>query len=157
MRLFIQRLVSCRVPRAQLQVLVDRALRLRVRRPASFRELSLVLADERTIRTMNRRYRRRDESTDVLSFDYGEIVIGVPVAERQAKAHGISLADELALLFTHGLLHTLGFDHHRSADRVRMQAAEEKLLGFSGLVGRAVKNSKVKNQNLKLQVKRRKF
>ena len=77
--------------------------------------------------------------TDVLSFDYGEIFISTQTAKRQAKEHELSLRAELELLFVHGLLHILGFDHHKLKDRKRMHSLEEQVLGRKGLIDGKVK------------------
>ena len=69
------------------------------------------------MRTLNRRWRRLDRPTDVLSFPSGErlslgdLVLDVPYARRQARLHGHSTARELQILLAHGLLHLLGYDH----------------------------------------------
>lgn len=73
-----------------------------------------------TMRAMNRDYRGKDVTTDVLSFPVGptpdgfhlgDVVISVPVARRQAEERGHTLARELRLLLLHGVLHCLGHDH----------------------------------------------
>ena len=107
-------------------------------------ELSVVVADDRTLRALNRRYRRRDAPTDVLSFgletdggfvapgrarQLGEIVISYQTAARQARAAGHSVHDELAHLLVHGVLHLLGYDHERPREAAAMRAREETLLG----------------------------
>lgn len=85
-------------------------------------EVSLSFVGERAIRTLNRKFMKKDRPTDVLSFPLGEkgpdgqfylgdIVIAVPVAFRQARGKGHSLDRELRLLAIHGFLHLLGFDH----------------------------------------------
>lgn len=108
--------------------------------PAS---LSVVLADDETVRDLNRRYLGIDAPTDVLSFAFagddfpaapgptqlGEVIISLPTARRQAARAGHSLADELAHLLVHGILHLLGHDHASAAGRRRMRAREEALLG----------------------------
>lgn len=73
---------------------------------------------------------------DVLSFDYGEIVVCVPSARRQANRHAVSLVREFDLLFVHGLLHLFNFDHEKQAARTRMQAMEHFILGAPGLITR---------------------
>lgn len=102
--------------------------------PAAYRELSVAVVGRVSIQRLNRQYRKKNKPTDVLSFDHGEIIICYPVARRQAKEHKISVAKELALLFAHGLLHTLGFDHLKPKDKNKMAAAELFLLGYSGLI-----------------------
>ncbi len=92
----------------------------RYRLPAP--EVSLAFVGERAIRTLNRKFMKKDRPTDVLSFPLGEkgpdgkyylgdIVIAVPVAFRQARTRGHSLDRELRLLAIHGYLHLLGYDH----------------------------------------------
>jgi probable rRNA maturation factor len=85
-------------------------------------EITLAFVGERAIRTLNRKFMKKDRPTDVLSFPLGEkgadgkfylgdIVIAVPVAFRQSRARGHSLDRELRLLAIHGFLHLLGYDH----------------------------------------------
>lgn len=85
-------------------------------------EVSLSFVGERAIRTLNRKFMKKDKPTDVLSFPLGEkaadgkyylgdIVIAVPVAARQARQKRSSLDRELRLLAIHGFLHLLGYDH----------------------------------------------
>ncbi|KKU48115.1 rRNA maturation RNase YbeY [Candidatus Uhrbacteria bacterium RIFCSPLOWO2_12_FULL_46_10] len=136
MRLEIYKTVSCRLPKSRLRRLASTALRMYGRK-LSFRELSLVIVGANTIRYLNRVYRKKDTPTDVLSFDYGEIIISFPLAQKQAREHNLSVADEIALLFTHGLLHIMGFNHKNKKDKNKMAEAERRLLGYSGLTGRA--------------------
>lgn len=85
-------------------------------------EVTLAFVGERAIRTLNRKFLKKDRPTDVLSFPLGEkgadgkfylgdIVIAVPVAFRQSRTKGHSLDRELRLLAIHGFLHLLGYDH----------------------------------------------
>jgi len=82
----------------------------------------------RRIRTLNRTFRAKDRATDVLSFPVGrkgpdggfylgDIVISVPVAERQARALGHSTDRELETLVVHGFLHLVGRHHGASISR----------------------------------------
>jgi rRNA maturation RNase YbeY len=89
--------------------------------------LSILLCGDRRMRGLNRRFRRMDRPTDVLSFSsfeessssrsprgagfLGDIVIDVPYAARQARRRGHSTAREVRILLAHGLLHLLGYDH----------------------------------------------
>ena len=125
-----------------LKALVVEALRLLGRPRAT---LSLVLADDDLVRALNRDYRESDKPTDVLSFGLadpealadpdrtrpvflGEIYISVETARRQARAARRSYAREIAHLAVHGILHLLGHDHAKAAERHRMQAEERRLL-----------------------------
>jgi len=93
------------------------------------------------MRTLNRRYRAKDKTTDVLSFSFkegkfntirtemlGDIVISVPAARRQAKALGQRVSVEIQRLLVHGLVHLLGYDHERSAREARRMERMEQLL-----------------------------
>lgn len=107
--------------------------------------LSLVITGDPEIREMNRRFLGIDEPTDVLSFpdeagDFvqgiadeaylGDIAISVETATRQAETLGHPLADELAHLLVHGILHLCGYDHEQGGEsEVRMRAREEHYLG----------------------------
>jgi probable rRNA maturation factor len=96
-------------------------------------EVTLSFVGERAIRTLNRKFRKKDKPTDVLSFSLGEkgadgkfylgdIVIAVPVAFRQSRAKGHGLDRELRLLAIHGFLHLLGYDHSAGMDEQERKA-----------------------------------
>lgn len=154
MRLSIHRSLRCQIPRQRFEQILRTAVRRYARQPRQLPpEFSLAVVGVATMRRTNRAYRRQNRVADVLSFPYGEVVICYPVARRHARAHGLALRHELALLFAHGLLHYLGFDHQTLRDRRRMAAAEEDVLGQSGLVSRAAQRAKVSMQKAKLQRK----
>jgi probable rRNA maturation factor len=98
-----------------------------------------IVADAR-MRALNRRFRRVDHATDVLSFPsdsrrpaafLGEIVIARGVAVRQARRLGHPLRTELRILALHGLLHLLGYDHE--VDKGQMARIEARLRRRAGL------------------------
>jgi probable rRNA maturation factor len=101
-------------------------------------ELSVAIIPDQAMCTLNRRYRRLDKPTDVLSFpggglsskivDFGEIVIAWGVCQRQAKKHGHSVKKEFTILLIHGLLHIYGFDHKKNAEALIMEDLEKRLL-----------------------------
>jgi probable rRNA maturation factor len=97
----------------------------------------LLLARDRDMRTLNRRFRDVDRTTDVLSFPsggplepgdahLGEIAISLPRAARQARRAAWPLRSEMALLITHGFLHLLDYDHE--TDDGAMHRLEARLL-----------------------------
>jgi probable rRNA maturation factor len=96
-------------------------------------DIAIALVSDARIRALNRKYRRKDKVTDVLSFDTGDIVIGAGVARRQAREAGHSYAAELKVLALHGLLHLLGYDHHDPKDGGRMARLERRLRSRGGL------------------------
>jgi probable rRNA maturation factor len=102
-------------------------------------ELVLRIVDEAEITALNRRYRGKDGSTNVLSFPYpgyagvpsellGDVVICAPVVAAEAALQGKSPAAHWAHLVIHGVLHLLGYDHHHDADAARMERRESALL-----------------------------
>ncbi len=83
------------------------------------------------MRTLNRRYRRKDRATDVLAFPgaaaglLGDIVISVPYAARQARRRRERAAREIDRLLLHGFLHLCGYDHE--TDEGEMDRLEARL------------------------------
>jgi probable rRNA maturation factor len=100
--------------------------------------LTLVITDDASIRELNARFREKDRATDVLAFPLheeddgglylGDVIISAERARAQAPRFGNDEESELARLVAHGILHILGYDHHRPADGRRMKAAERKAL-----------------------------
>lgn len=97
----------------------------------------LLIATRKEIQLLNRKYRSRDEATDVLSFpceapfvkDYlGDVVVCYPVAKKQAKAYEHSLRRELCFLFLHGLLHLAGYDHKEKNEEEIMFDLQRSIL-----------------------------
>jgi probable rRNA maturation factor len=99
--------------------------------------VTVAIVSDARLRALNRRYRKKDKATDVLSFPsdergfLGDVVIASGVAARQAREAGHSLATELRVLALHGLLHLLGYDHGR--DDGRMARLERRLRKRGGL------------------------
>jgi len=105
-------------------------------------ELSVALVGDDEMRRLNAAYRGKDRTTDVLAFSQrdgigdtapasllGDVVISIPVAERQARERGTPLERELAELLAHGILHLHGYDHERSrADARRMFERQREVL-----------------------------
>ena len=99
---------------------------------------TVAFVSDRAMRELNRRWRGKRGTTDVLSFPsgqeeweraegetLGDVVISVEQAARQAAAHGLSFEEEVAQLILHGLLHLCGYDHE--TDRGQMNALELRL------------------------------
>jgi probable rRNA maturation factor len=125
-------------------------------------EVAVALVTDGHVRTLNRRYRRKDAPTDVLSFpgssdgtpstssrrskderrELGDIVIAKGVARRQAREAGHAYQTELRVLALHGLLHLLGFDHHDKKDDGRMAKMEARLRRKGGLAAGLIERSR---------------
>jgi len=111
-------------------------------RPGQALGLTIVLSSDDEVCALNRRFRRVNAPTDVLSFPadeppfaaapepryLGDIVIAFPYAAAQAEREGFSLGDNLMLLVVHGTLHLLGFDHDTTENRQSMWAVQEQIL-----------------------------
>ena len=106
-------------------------------------ELSVIFVDDKKIHEINKDYRNIDRSTDVISFaledneqyylegmprELGDIFISIDHAKLQAQEYGHSFYRELCFLFTHGLLHLLGFDHMEENDEKEMFALQNQIL-----------------------------
>jgi probable rRNA maturation factor len=108
-------------------------------------DLTIALVDEMRIQNLNRDFLGQDAPTDVLSFPadepdpetgclyLGDVVISVIRAAEQARERGHSLEAEMQLLVVHGVLHLLGHDHARAAEKERMWAAQARVLERLGI------------------------
>ena len=101
-------------------------------RAACAPSVTLRIVGEREARELNRRFRRKDYATNVLSFDTGDVVLCHPVIRREARAQGKSLAAHYAHLVVHGCLHLRGYAHEKKRDAARMEAREIRLLRRAG-------------------------
>jgi probable rRNA maturation factor len=106
--------------------------------PADGAGATVAFISDRSMRELNRRWRGKRGTTDVLSFPVeqevweqvegktlGDLVISIEQAARQAKENGLTLNEEIAQLILHGLLHLCGYDHER--DEGEMNALELRL------------------------------
>ncbi len=123
--------------------------------PASNCQLSVTFVEPEEIHELNRDYRGVDRVTDVLSFPQyepndlafyaetpdetpdelmiGDVVICLDKAKSQAEEYGHSLERELIYLFTHSVLHLLGYDHEEEEDKTVMRAREEEIMDWLGI------------------------
>jgi len=99
------------------------------------KDVELVLCENDFIQSLNNTHRRKNDATDVLSFPIrgqkgevpvGSIVISMDKVREKSLELGHTEKDELTLLYIHGLLHLLGYDHEK--DQGEMRAMEEKLI-----------------------------
>jgi probable rRNA maturation factor len=108
-------------------------------------ELSLVFTDNAHARALNRRYRKSDKATNVLSFPavpaaagrfgplLGDIVLADETIRREAEAGGLTVEHHLSHLILHGFLHVLGYDHQNEAEALAMERRETAILGGLGI------------------------
>ena len=106
--------------------------------------MALVLTDNPSIRSINKKYRKKDRPTDVISFAYrdsafpapergvedlGDVYLSLEQAWLQ-RAYSTSFREEVKRLLVHGILHLLGYDHEKSKkEEARMRKKEEEILG----------------------------
>ncbi len=101
--------------------------------------VTLVLTNDKEMRTLNHDYRGKNKATNVLAFvdgedhHLGDIVLAYETIAKEAKAQGKTIADHLAHLALHGLLHLLGHDHEADAQAQRMEKREIQLLAALGV------------------------
>src|SRR5436189_2141052 len=99
-------------------------------------EVSIAFVDDASMRSLNKKFRGKNKTTDVLTFPgeapfLGDIVISLDQARRQARDERHSLATEVRYLILHGILHALGFDHE--TDDGEINALEMKMRAKDGL------------------------
>jgi probable rRNA maturation factor len=131
-----------RLPRHEIEAFTNRVIRAaRTRRSTA----SIAFVDDAAMKRLNRDFRGRHKTTDVLTFPaddswaepgstgqpLGDIVISIDQARRQARTEKHSLAIEIRYLILHGVLHALGYDHE--TDDGEMNALELKVRRKVGL------------------------
>ena len=118
------------VPRLSRREVASFAQRVLRAARGSIGELSIAFVDDATMRALNRKYRGKNKTTDVLTFP-DEIVISLDQARRQARDEKHSLATEVRYLIAHGILHAMGLDHE--TDEGEMNALELEVRRRVGL------------------------
>ena len=112
--------------------------------------LNLCLSDDKNVHKLNLEFRHQDKPTNVLSFanidsedfddlleddtiELGDIIIAYETMEREAKEQEVSFKNHFCHLWTHGILHILGYDHIEDADREEMESLEIAILDKLGI------------------------
>lgn len=107
-------------------------------------ELSILLTNDEEQHALNREWRGKDSSTNVLSFPQiepfgpvigilGDITLARETLEREAVEQGVSFTDHFTHLVVHGFLHILGYDHLTDAEALQMESLETQILGSLGV------------------------
>jgi len=140
-KLGIYKETKVRIPRKDLVRLFDMVV-AEEGDPEWSTDTNLVFTTDERIHELNRQFRAKDMSTDVLSFNideadepggvFGEIYISVPFAKRQADGYGGTQSEEFLRLFCHGLLHLFGYDHMNDEDENLMVRRHEYFLARLG-------------------------
>ena len=104
---------------------------------AANRSVDIIYCRDREIIALNRKFRGKNRSTDVLAFELsdaddslylGEVYVNLQMARRQARAFDVPYPEEVKRLTIHGVLHLLGFDDDTAFSRSRMWARQEGYL-----------------------------
>jgi probable rRNA maturation factor len=103
--------------------------------------VDVILIDDKFMKELNRKFTKRNKTTDVLSFgmregepdateypSLGDVYVSLDQARRQAEEYGVEFEEEVARLVAHGLLHLLGYDHADKAAEEIMRKREETYL-----------------------------
>lgn len=137
--------IEIRSPRWDKQPLAEKAVRDAILTAVSALstgggEVSIVLTDDSTIRTLNRDWRGIDSATNVLSFPasgpgrgqegglLGDIVIAYETLERECDEEKRDLLHHLSHLTVHGFLHLIGYDHQDDAQAEEMERLESEIM-----------------------------
>lgn len=121
------------------EAIIRRAVAAAAPAGTSSQELSVMLTDDATIKSLNAQWRHHDKPTNVLSFPspgsgiLGDIVIAYETTAREAAEEHKPLADHLSHLAVHGFLHLLGYDHESDADADVMEQLEREILARLGV------------------------
>jgi probable rRNA maturation factor len=121
-------------------------------------EVAILITNSASIRRLNRDFRGKDKATDVLSFPSsakelaGDIAISAPIANKQAKALGHTLASELKVLILHGMLHLAGHNHEE--DEGEMAKLESRLRAKLKLPQGLIERSATPDRSAKRKARR---
>ncbi|WP_417334577.1 rRNA maturation RNase YbeY [Halarcobacter sp.] len=119
----------------QTNITIDTSSLEEILKEVTSKDIELIIVKNEEIQVLNKEHRNIDKATDVLSFPLkfdmpnmplGSIVISVDFVDEKAKEYNHSFEDELKLLFIHGLLHLVGFDHE--VDNGEHRQKEEELI-----------------------------
>lgn len=121
---------------------IQRALRIAAQQEKKIKgTIEITIVGDKKMRQLNRQYRGKDKVTDVLSFAWqddqkiksttlAQIYICYPQIVRQAKDFGVDSKEEFIRMLTHGLLHSVGYDHVAKSAANKMFALQEEIVGL---------------------------
>ena len=125
----INNLTANRIDKKNLKRIVERVLKGEKKENKA---ISIALVGKIRIKELNRKYRKKNKATDVLSFSYdgdGEIVLSPEIIKENARKFNLSTKKELARSLIHGILHLLGHDHEKTEkEEKKMQNLQDHYL-----------------------------
>ncbi|WP_421725459.1 rRNA maturation RNase YbeY [Bauldia sp.] len=107
-------------------------------------ELAIVFADDAMVRDLNRRFRGKDQATNILSFPagsgnapfgplLGDLILARETIRTESETRGVVFEAHLSHLIVHGFLHLVGYDHETDAEALLMEGLETSIMGDLGL------------------------
>jgi len=132
--------VSGRVPRGFSRIKIRNMLmKIAKQEKLTLSGVGVAFVGEEQIRNFNKKYRRMDKPTDILSFAYhnqktpkkniqGDLIICPAYIKKDIKNSAITITNQIKRLFVHGLLHLAGYDHAKEKEAKHMFQKQEKLL-----------------------------
>ena len=125
----INNLTANRIDKKNLKRIAERVLKGEKKEKKA---ISIALVGKIRIKELNRKYRKKNKATDVLSFSYdgdGEIVLSPEIIKENARKFNLSTKKELARSLIHGILHLLGHDHEKTEkEEKKMQNLQDHYL-----------------------------
>ena len=131
---------------SQIEKAVKTAIRIASLKLPENAELSILFGNDKTLQTLNLKWRSKDKPTNVLSFPgeeispgqeagmmLGDIAISLETADREATLENKNLDDHIIHLIVHGFLHLFGYDHENDAEADQMESLERKVLAELGI------------------------
>jgi len=126
--------VTGSAPRLTRQEVMNFARKVLLAAGEEIGEISVAFVNDKAMRALNRKFRGKNKTTDVLTFpgeNACEIVISVDRAKRQAAEERHSVATELRYLLLHGILHGLGYDHESDEGQMdKLEVAVREKVGL---------------------------
>jgi probable rRNA maturation factor len=122
-------------------------------------QVDILITGNQRLKKLNRRFRKKDKATDVLSFprqrgDGGDIAISVEIAAENAARYGHGPSEELKILILHGMLHLAGYDHERdNGEMAARETALRKRFGLPTALIERAKTSSAKRQDRRVTTK----
>lgn len=109
-----------RLPKKRMSLFLNHSIKkLNNKIPKTKNQLIIVFVSKNKIRQLNKQFRGKDKSTDILSFEsfeeevLGELILCWDVLVVQAKEHSLKIEQEVCYMLVHGILHLLGYDHEK--------------------------------------------
>ncbi len=119
-------LTDYNLPIEELRALAEKAI-------SENKKLSVAFLSSSEISDLNRRYRKKEGPTDVLSFEgendfLGEVLISPEIVKKRARENELSFESEIRRVLIHGILHLTGYDHQTEKEKKEMRKKEKELL-----------------------------